>query len=238
MKSIPTPFQTFLCIVCLLSSGPFAIADFKAYLPSRTTRQLWIVQATEKDDKLSLDVDEKIDLGFSPATIVAHPEAPLLYVSTNVGDEGNSPAAIVTLNSNGDYRSHEPFALEHGYAYLSLDRNKNFLLGADYGGGHIDVYPIDQHGKPGLRVSFLDEGRNAAHAVLPSPGNRFVYIPYVKDSNAILQYAFNSSTGTLTPLDPPNANPPKGTGPRHITYHPTLPFVYFSNEQGPRRLRL
>ena len=231
MKTIPTAFQIALCILYVFLSESL-IADFKAYLPSRTTNQLWIVQASEKGSELSLNVAEKIDLGFTPATIVAHPEAPLLYVSTNVGDEGNSPAAIITLDADGDYKSHVSLTLEHGYAYLSLDRNQQFLLGADYRGGHIDVYPIDKQGNPGPRTAFLDEGRAAAHAVLLSPDNRSAYIPYVKDSNAILQYAFDSDTGALTSLSPPNANPPKGTGPRHIAYHPTLPFVYFSNEQG------
>ena len=28
-----------------------------------------------------------------------------------------------------------------------------------------------------------------------------------------------------------NANPPAGTGPRHIAYHPTKSIIYFSNEQ-------
>lgn len=228
MKTVLPFFQILLGVLWTNA----LTADFKAYLPSRTTNQLWIVQATEKGDQLSLAIDEKIELGFSPATIVAHPDEPLLYVSTNVGEEGTSPAAIIRLNTKGDYESHEPLTLEHGYAYLSLDRKNQFLLGADYRGGHIDVYPLDKQGKPDSRITFLDEGRNAAHAVLPSPDNRFVYIPYVKDSNAILQYAFNTDTGTLTRLDPFNANPPRGTGPRHLAYHPTLPFVYFSNEQG------
>lgn len=231
MKPMPSTLPRLLYVLCILWAHSLA-ADFKAYLPSRTSNQLWIVQATENSNQLSLTVEEKVDLGFVPATIVAHPEEPLLYVSTNVGDEGNSPAAIVNLDANGSYKSHKPLILNHGYAYLSLDRNQRFLLGADYRGGHIDVYPLDEQGKPGSRVAFLDEGRNAAHAVLPSPDNRFVYIPYVKDSNAILQYTFNSDTGALTPLEPHNANPPKGTGPRHIAYHPTLPLVYFSNEQG------
>jgi len=231
MKLIPTGFPIALCLLCVLLPESL-IAEFKAYLPSRTTQQLWIVQATEKGNQLSLDVSKKIDLGFIPATIVAHPEAPLLYVSTNVGDEGDSPAATITLNAKGGYQNHVSLTLDHGYAYLSLDRDQRFLLGADYRGGHIDVYPLDKQGNPGARIAFLDEGRSAAHAVLPSPDNQFAYIPYVKDSNAILQYAFDSNNGALTPLDPHNANPPEGTGPRHIAYHPTLPFVYFSNEQG------
>ncbi len=228
IKLFSNSFQALLCLLGCHS----LVADFKVYLPSRTTNLLWIVQATEKGDQLSLSVDEKIDLGFSPVAIVAHPEQPLLYVSKNVGEEGNSPGAAITLEAEGSFRSHRSLTLEHGYSYLSLDHDQKFLLGADYYGGHVDVYPLDKNGNPGSRIAFLDEGRTAAHAVLPSPDNRFVYIPYVKDSNALLQYAFDKTSGALTPLNPHNANPPKDTGPRHIAYHPTLPFVYFSNEQG------
>ena len=32
-------------------------------------------------------------------------------------------------------------------------------------------------------------------------------------------------------LNPKDAKPPEGTGPRHVAMHPTLPIVYFSNEQ-------
>ena len=32
-------------------------------------------------------------------------------------------------------------------------------------------------------------------------------------------------------MEPKNANPPEGTGPRHLAYHPSLPILYFSNEQ-------
>ena len=231
MNNSPNRIQTLLYVVGMFWAHSL-VADFKAYLPSRTTNQLWIVQATEMGNKLALSIEEKVKLDFSPATIVAHPEEPILYISTNVGEEGNSPGARITLDTKGSYKSHTPLTLEHGYAYLSLDRENRFLLGADYGGGHIDVYPLDKDGEPGRRVAYLDEGRKAAHAVLLSPDNRFVYIPYVKDSNAIFQYAFDNTSGALTALDPHNANPPEGTGPRHIAYHPTLPYVYFSNEQG------
>ena len=231
MRSFQNSFPTLLYILCVLKCHSIA-ADFKAYLPSRTSNQLWIVQATEKGDQLTLSIDERVDLGFRAVTIVAHPERSLLYVSSNVGEEGNSPGAAITLEADGSYKEHRFLRLEHGYAYLSLDHDQRFLLGANYREGQIDIYPLDKYGIPGSRVAFLDEGRTAAHAILPSPDNRFVYIPYVKESNAILQYAFDNTSGALTPLDPNNVNPPEGTGPRHIAYHPTLPFVYFSNEQG------
>ncbi|MCA9071255.1 MAG: beta-propeller fold lactonase family protein, partial [Planctomycetaceae bacterium] len=120
---------------------------------------------------------------------------------------------------------------QHGYSYLSLDRANRFLLGVNYFDGLVDVYSLDEAGNPDQRVAKLNEGRRNAHCVFPSPDNRFVYIPYVKETNALFQYRFDSKTGKLTPLDPQNAHPPEGTGPRHMAYHPQKPIVYFSNEQ-------
>jgi 6-phosphogluconolactonase (cycloisomerase 2 family) len=36
---------------------------------------------------------------------------------------------------------------------------------------------------------------------------------------------------SVEPLEPFDAKPPHMFGPRHIAYHPDLPYVYFSNEQ-------
>jgi 6-phosphogluconolactonase len=178
-----------------------------------------------------LKSSRQVELGFPAATITAHPNKPLLYVAAPKGDEDKTPGAVITLDRNGGYVEHTPLTFSHGYSYLSLDRASRFLLGANYFDGFVDVYVLDDAGKPGKRVAALNEGRRNAHCVLPSPDNRFIYIPYVKETNAIFQYGFDPETGQLTALDEKNANPPEGTGPRHMVYHPNKPIVYFSNEQ-------
>ena len=59
-----------------------------------------------------------------------------------------------------------------------------------------------------------------------------IYVPYVKGNLALLQYAYDGKSGKVTALEPKEAKPPLGSGPRHMAYHPTIPMVYFSNEQG------
>ena len=81
-------------------------------------------------------------------------------------------------------------------------------------------------------MTTIDEGKQQAHCILLPPDGKNVYIPYVKENLAILQYAYDGKTGKVTPLEPKDAKPPLGSGPRHMAYHPTLPMVYFSNEQG------
>jgi 6-phosphogluconolactonase len=43
---------------------------------------------------------------------------------------------------------------------------------------------------------------------------------------------FDAQTGRLSPNTPLRVEPTTRLGPRHFCFHPTLPVVYFSNEQG------
>lgn len=204
-----------------------AAEPFTVYAPSRATETLQIVRVVPGEGEVVFAPTEPVALGFAAATITAHPEKPLLYVAGN--RDGNG--ATLALAGDGSVTGTTIFETANGYSYLSTDRAANFLLGCSYGEGVVDVYELDETGSVGPRVSTVDEGRKAAHCVLPSPDNRSVYIPYVKDSNALFQYHFDPETGGLTPMERLDAGPPAGTGPRHLAYHPTLPLLYFSNEQ-------
>lgn len=206
---------------------------FRVYAPSVKTHTLWMVDAVPgADGGLELNVAGKADLGFNGRVIAAHTEKPLLYVSAPGGERGKTPGAVVTLAGDGGYAKHQRVDLNDGSSYLSLDRTGEFLLGVCYGNGRLNVYRLDEAGIPGKAVATIDEGKKEAHCVEISPDNQFLYIPYVKGNLALFQYRFDASSGAVTPLDPLNANPPQGTGPRHLVYHPTLPMVYFTNEQG------
>jgi 6-phosphogluconolactonase len=171
-------------------------------------------------------------MGFNGRVIAAHPKKPMLYIVGGGGERGKVPGAVVTLAKNGSYASHQRVDLNDDAAYLSLDRSGSFLFGVSYGNGRLNVYRLGVDGLPGKAVATVDEGKKEAHCVLISPDNQFLYIPYVKGNLALFQYRFDATSGAITQLTPANANPPTGTGPRHLVYHPKLPMVYFSNEQG------
>jgi 6-phosphogluconolactonase (cycloisomerase 2 family) len=216
-----------------ISAASLATEPFRIYAPAGKTQTLWIVDAVPKEDGgLELRPAEKRDLGFDGRVIAAYPYKPLLYIAGGGGTPGKVPGAVVTLANNGTYASHQRVDLNDDAAYLSLDRSGAFLFGVSYGNGRLNVYPLDQDGLPGKAVATVDEGKKEAHCVLISPDNQFLYIPYVKGNLALFQYRFDVTSGPVTPLAPANANPPIGSGPRHLVYHPRLPMVYFTNEQG------
>ena len=229
------PKHLTLTFLTLVASCAFAAEEaFTILAPSRDSSTLITVSAVVKGDKVELKKGLQLPLEFPPTTIAASAIRPLFYVTGNQVIEGQPAAAVIDFSKSTTVKSEVSmtnFDVAHGYAYLSLDRKENFLLGANYREGFVDVYELDESGLPAALVSTLNEGRKNAHCILPSPDNQFVYIPYVKDTNALFQYKFDPETGALSPLEKLDAGPPEGTGPRHMAYHPTKPYVYFSNEQ-------
>lgn len=206
---------------------------FHVYAPSPTTKRLLVVKARDTGKGLSLEFVQKFDLGIPAAAITAHPKQPVLYFSASRFQGVVGTLGFAELGGDELVHRHGRISTEHGYAYLSLDPQSRFLLGVDYRSGAVDVRRIAaKRPVPDPKViAKLDEGRPTAHCVLVSPDNQFVYIPYVKDNNALYQYRFDPRKGSLTALTPKDVGPPVGTGPRHLVYHPSLPVVYFSNEQ-------
>lgn len=116
--------------------------------------------------------------------------------------------------------------------HISVDNTGRYLLSAYYEAGHIAVHPISADGVIGSHAIEWISTRHRAHCAITDGTNQFVFLPHVDDSNAIFQYRFDASKGSLTPNAPYIIEPPLGNGPRHYVYHPNNRFVYFDNEQG------
>jgi 6-phosphogluconolactonase (cycloisomerase 2 family) len=223
-----------LAIVVLLAlcgSRGAAEPGFHIYAPVKETKQLLVIAASPGADGLDLAVQQTHDLDCGPGAIAAHPAQPLLYVMGSGGRPHQVKSAVLALDDAGAVARATPFSAELGSVYAGIDPAGRFLVTADYGTGAVDVYPLDEAGLPGPRAESRAEGPKMAHSVGVSPDGRFVYVPHVKQHNALYQYALDRETGKLAPLDPADVGPAEGVGPRHVAFHPRLPVVYFTNEQ-------
>ncbi|TPQ41009.1 6-phosphogluconolactonase [Bradyrhizobium guangdongense] len=118
--------------------------------------------------------------------------------------------------------------LADSMAYVSTDRSGKFLLSASYGGNKIAVNPISADGVAGQPLQVIPTGLNA-HAILAAPDNRFVFATNL-GSDQVLTFAFNATTGELTPNDPPSTKVPDKSGPRHFVFHPNGKYIYLLHE--------
>lgn len=221
------------CVIMMMASTSVLGNDrFYVFAADQKNQQVLGVSVNITNDGILTRQSEPLRLSFGPTSIVAHHRGKRLIVSSTSKD-GNrgSPVAAAEVLEAGKLRVVEASWLEQPTGYTSVDRSGRFFLFANYGSGNIGVYRINNNGGVGARVCSLHTPRREAHCILTTRDNRFVYVPCVKEDNALYQYSFDAQTGHLRRLDPLNALPPAMFGPRHVAYHPNLPIAYFSNEQ-------
>jgi 6-phosphogluconolactonase len=190
----------------------------------------FVTVAEWKDNKLT--EIQKVAGAMIPGAIGYSPKHQTIYTSTGQYPKDGSPnGRIFSIQKDGTLKLKQKFSFPHGYAYFAIDKTNQFLIGASYSSGYNDIFRLDKEGIPQI-TDTVYEGKNTAHAVLLSPDNKYVYIPYVKQHNSLHQYSFDTKTGELKALNPAKAKVHPVSGPRHLAQHPTLPIVYSSNEQG------
>ncbi|MGV7214741.1 lactonase family protein [Bradyrhizobium sp. UFLA05-112] len=118
--------------------------------------------------------------------------------------------------------------LADSMAYVMTDRTGKFVLSASYGGNKVTLNPLLDTGVVGEPKQVIPTGLNA-HALIPSPDNRFAFATNL-GSDQVLAFAFNATTGELTPSDPPVYKVPEKSGPRHFVFHPNGKYVYLIHE--------
>ena len=97
-------------------------------------------------------------------------------------------------------------------SYLALAHGGTLLVGASYGGGSAQVFPVGDEGhveEPTAEVSWPN-----AHCAALAGDGRHLYVVSL-GADVVAQYSL-SPGGGLTPLAPPTAAAPDGSGPRHL----------------------
>ena len=124
--------------------------------------------------------------------------------------------------------------------HLSIDPTGRWIITANYTAGSVGVVPIEKDGTLGPRADLVslkgdpgpDRVRQAGshpHEAVFDPSGRFVAVPDL-GLDRIFVFRLDPASGKLAPNDPPSAATRKRAGPRHIAFHPTMPFAYVVNE--------
>ncbi len=128
-----------------------------------------------------------------------------------------------------------------GPCHLSLSPSGKVFLVANYSGGSIASFRIENDGSIGKQASFFQlegSGPNPkrqtqphAHGIYCDPSGKFVYLPDL-GTDKVWIYRLNSATGELVPNKPAFAALPPGSGPRHLTFGTDGRHVYVNGEMG------
>lgn len=223
--------RCLICLLCSLTLNFSALSKdgFSVLLPDSESKQLLHLRVGVDAGRAALAHEGAVALPFAPSGTTLDSKGERLIVSGR--SRNGASVATIEIGESGELTLVGSKQLPHPAGYTSIDRSDRFFLTVNYRSGEVATYRIGGDGLVGEETFYAVVPKREAHCILPTPDNRFVYIPCVKLNNALYQYAFDDESGTLSPLEPFNANPPALFGPRHVAYHPSLPIAYFSNEQ-------
>lgn len=125
-----------------------------------------------------------------------------------------------------------------GAACVAVDATGRLAFSAQYGGGSVASYGLNEAGDLMQRLDLVKHGpgsgvdpkRQAAahpHWVGMSPGNRWLAVPDL-GMDVVAVYEVDAASGKLTPRRQVPLAP--GAGPRHMKFHPHQPLALVLNE--------
>jgi len=211
-----------------LMASPAGAATF-VYVGNAESNEVYVLQLNPQNGDLTV-VDKTPIPGIEKPGISSpmalSPDHRILYVGTR--GEPKIAAGFAIDPSSGKLKFVAAGPLADSLAYISTDRTGRFLLGASYPGHRVTVNPIGSPGKVSPPQQVLENYPNA-HSIMADAGNRFVLVPTL-GNDRINQFAFDATTGKLTPTNSPSAEARPKAGPRHFVYHPNGKIVYVIGE--------
>lgn len=178
-----------------------------------------------------------------------HPSAPFLYVASSNGGSGTTGAkgnqhflsALRIDKANGELQAQgSPVALRSRPIHVSVDRSGNFALTAYNNPSSVAVHRINADGTLGEEIvqsAALDCGI-FAHQIRTTPANDAAILvcrgndkskDKAEDPGSLKFFSFKDGQLANRVSVAPEGG--FGFGPRHLEFHPTLPFVYVSRER-------
>ena len=175
----------------------------------------------------------------NPSFLALTPDARFLYAVGETGDPHggvfayavDASGTLTPLNSQSSGGS--------GPCSIDVHRSGKAVLVANYGGGSVSSFPVNDDGSLGEAASVIqhtgssvDQSRQQephAHMIRHDLDYNFVFSPDL-GTDKVMIYALDPDTAVLTPHG--EASVPPGSGPRHIEFHPNRKFAYVINEMG------
>jgi len=177
-----------------------------------------------------------------PNFLAIHPSGKYLYACETGNFSGKKEGAIgaYAITDDGTLKQlNQKTSSGAGPCHLVVDRAGKHVLAANYGGGSVCVYALNDNGDLGDQTALVQHKGSSvnpsrqkephAHSINVDSANRFAFAADL-GLDQVLVYKFDAEKGSLTPNDPPFAATPKGGGPRHFAFHPSGKYAYVCNE--------
>ena len=183
--------------------------------------------------------------GENPSFLALNEQRNYLYAVNETGNfEGQKSGAVSAFSvdqQNGNLTLLNQVSSQGGSpCYISLGDGGKTVLVANYMGGNVASFPIQENGQLAAAAT-VDQHKGTgpnksrqeaahAHFIAPSPDNKYAYSVDL-GVDKIYSYRVNSGNGTMTPAEPAVAfTAAPGAGPRQMAFHPNGKYAFVINE--------
>lgn len=182
----------------------------------------------------------------NPSFLVAHPNKQVLYAVNELGEYGGAPTGSVSafaIDAGTGALTLLNQQPSHGQApaHITVDGTGSFVYVANYSSGTAAVFPVKDDGSLAEAsdvVQHVGSGPDPrrqrephAHSVNLDFDNRHAYVADLGTDQVII-YDIAAEPGKLLTNSPASAKVDGGSGPRHLTFHPSGRYAYLINEMG------
>lgn len=162
-----------------------------------------------------------------------------------VSEKDHGPGSVMAYNF--DKRSGSLTLLNQsssggrGPCYISIDDAGKYVFAANYSSGSLGAIPLKKDGSldsahaesiqhTGGGIDKENQKGPHAHSVVLSPDGRYLLAANLGNDHIYTYRYDQSASHPLIPTEPAYVNSTPGSGPRHITFHPSGKYAYVVNE--------
>jgi 6-phosphogluconolactonase (cycloisomerase 2 family) len=173
---------------------------------------------------------------LNPSYLVVSPDKKMVY---SVNETGQGAVSSFRFDqSTGTLHFVNSQATESADpCYININDEQNFILTANYSGGSISVFPLSNSGEilpMSQHIDFNDRNDRRVshvHTVVFSPDRASVWATDLgKDQIIRFKINLNDINKMFLQKDGPATVLERGSGPRHLTFHPMKNYAYCINE--------
>ncbi len=213
------------CVACITFLLCHSLGAQTSVIVSVSNEKKLVVYSL--DDSGTLGIESETQTSGKPGCSTASRDGKFLYVAMKAT---NSIAAYSFDHKMGLKLLGDSY-VGAAASYLTIDATGEYLFSSYYKDGKIALHRIKNDGTLGDKPLEMIETDEKAHCIALDPSGKFVFVPHT-GPNAIFQFVFEAQSGKITPNEKPKLVRAKGTGPRHLCFHPESHFAYGSDEQG------
>lgn len=178
-----------------------------------------------------------------PSFLALHPGGRFLYAVSETDDydsDGSGSVLSFAIEpGSGRLRKLNEVSSAGGWpCHLDIDSTGRMLIVANYKGGNVASFPVNEDGTLGRAASFFQHEGSSVHARQEQPhahsadysaDGRFAFFSDL-GLDQVKVYRADPATATMSPHEPPHVEVEPGSGPRHFALHPSGRFAYGLNE--------